>query len=54
MNIYAREYAKKNLRKKIFIDFSKYALKKKLFKIFIIKFQKIYKNNIKTNNIATG
>ena len=51
MNIYAREYAKKNLRKKIFIEFGKYALKKKLFKIFIIKFQKIYKNNIKRDYI---
>jgi hypothetical protein len=51
MNVYAREYAEKNLRKKIFIEFGKYALKNKLFKIFLLKFQKIYKNNIKRDYI---
>ena len=51
MNIYAREYAVKNLKKKIFIEFGKYALKNKLFKIFLLKFQKIYKNNIKRDYI---
>ena len=51
MNVYARGFAEKTLRKKIFIELGKYAVKNKLFKIFLIKFQKIYKNNIKKDYI---
>ena len=51
MNIYAREYADKNLRKKIIIELGKYTVKSKLFKIFLIKFQKIYRYNIKKDYI---
>ena len=51
MNKYAREYAFKTLRKKIIIELGKYAVKNKLFKIFLIKFQKIYKNSIKKDYI---
>ena len=51
INIYAKEYSNKTLKKKVFIAFGKYALKNKLFKIFLVKFQKIYKDNIKKNYI---
>ena len=51
MNIYVKEYSNKSLKKKAFIAFGKYAMKEKLFKIFLIKFQKIYKNNIKKDYI---
>ena len=51
MNIYAKEYSIKTLKKKVFIAFGKFTLKEKLFKIFLIKFQKIYKDNIKKNYI---
>ena len=50
-NNYAREYWDKALRKKIFIELGKYTVKNKLFKIFLIKFQKIYKYNIKKDYI---
>ena len=51
MNVYAREYWDKTLRKKIFIELGKYTLKNKSFKIFLINFQKIYKYNIKKDYI---
>ena len=51
MNNFAREYWDKALRKKIFIELGKYTVKNKLFKIFLIKFQKIYKYNIKKDYI---
>ena len=51
MNLYIKEYANKSLKKKALIAFGKYTMKEKLFKIFLIKFQKIYKNNIKIDYI---
>ena len=51
MNIYAKEFAEKTLKKKIFIELGKYAVKNKSFKIFLIKFQKIYRLNIKRDYI---
>ena len=51
MKIYVKEYYNKNLIKKIFISLGKYTMKQKLFKIFLLKFQKIYKNNIKRDYI---
>ena len=51
MNLYVKEYANKSLKKKTFIAFGKYTMKEKLFKIFLIKFQKIYKYNIKKDYI---
>ena len=51
MNIYVKEYSNKNLIKKIFITLGKYTMKQKLFKIFLLKFQKIYKDNIKRDYI---
>ena len=51
MNAYVRDYADKSLRKKIFIHLGKYTLKNKLFKIFLMKFQKIYRYNIKKDYI---
>ena len=51
MKIYVKEYSNKNLKKKFFIWIGKYAMKQKLFKIFLLKFQKVYKNNIKRDYI---
>ena len=51
MNVFARKSAIKSLKKKIFIGFGKYTVKNKLFKIFLIKFQKIYRYNIKKEYI---
>jgi len=51
INSYVKEYCNKSLRKKALIAFGKYTMKQKLFKIFLIKFQKIYKNNIKKDYI---
>jgi hypothetical protein len=51
MNIYVKDLANKSLKKKAFMSFGKYTMKQKLFKIFLIKFQKIYKNNIKRDYI---
>ena len=51
MKIYIKEYSNKNLKKKFFIWIGKYAMKQKLFKIFLLKFQKVYKNNIKSDYI---
>ena len=51
LKIYVKEYSNKNLKKKFFIWIGKYAMKQKLFKIFLLKFQKVYKNNIKRDYI---
>ena len=51
INSYVKEYANKSLKKKAIIAFGKNAMKQKLFKIFLLKFQKIYKNNIKRDYI---
>ena len=51
MNAFARNHAIKSLKKKIFIEFGKYTVKSKLFKIFVLKFQKIYRYNIKRDYI---
>ena len=51
INLYVKEYANKSLKKKAFIVLGKYTMKQKLFKIFLIKFQKIYKNNLKKDYI---
>ena len=51
MKIYVKEYSNKNLKKKFIIWIGKYAMKQKLFKIFLLKFQKVYKNNIKRDYI---
>ena len=51
MKIYVKEYSNKNLKKKFFIWIGKYAMKQKLFKIFLLKFQKVYKNNTKRDYI---
>ena len=51
VNIYVKEFSNKILKRKGFIILGKNAMKQKLFKIFLIKFQKIYKNNIMKNYI---
>ena len=51
INSYVKEYYNKSLKKKAVIAFGKYTMKEKLFKIFLIKFQKIYKNNLKKDYI---
>ena len=51
MNLYIKDYAIKSLKKKAFIALGKYTMKEKLFKIFLIQFQKIYKNKIKKDYI---
>ena len=51
INSYVKEYYNKSLKKKAVISFGKYTMKEKLFKIFLIKFQKIYKNNLKKDYI---
>ena len=51
VNIYVKEFSNKILKRKGFIILGKNAMKQKLFKIFLIKFQKIYKNNILKNYI---
>jgi hypothetical protein len=51
INSYVKEYANKSLKKKAIIAFGKYTMKQKLFKIFLLKFQKIYKYNLKKDYI---
>ena len=51
INSYVKEYANKSLKKKAIIAFGKYTMKQKLFKIFLLKFQKIYKYNLKRDYI---
>ena len=49
INNLAREFAEKMKKRKIFIELGKHCVKSKNFKIFLMKFQRIYKINLKRN-----